>query len=81
MFEVADKVGFYDVDFFTLELDDDRHLSYRDDVKNLATMMKKLVQRMIEKNHSDSESVRKVYEKYIVLYHLMERCGVFGCLS
>ncbi len=72
VFEVADSVGFYDVDFFTLEFDDERHLSYRDDVKNLATTMKKLVQRMIEKNHSDSESVRKVYEKYVATLPLSQ---------
>lgn len=72
VFEIADSVGFYDVDFFTLEFDDERHLSYRDDVKNLATTMKKLVQRMIEKDHSNPENVRKVYEKYVATLPLSQ---------
>lgn len=62
VFEMTDKLGFYDVDFFTLELGDSRHLSYRDDVKNLAATMKKFLIRMIENKPEDT---KKIYEKYI----------------
>lgn len=65
IFEVEDNFGFYDVDFFTLKIDDGRHLSYRDDVKNLAAAMKDLVNRLFEKNKSDPEKVKKLYQKYV----------------
>lgn len=65
IFEVEDSFGLFDVDFFTLELEDDRHSSYRDDVKNLATVMKKLVERLLAKNSSEPEKVKKMYAKYV----------------
>lgn len=65
IFEVEDSFGLFDVDFFTLELDDDSHSSYRDDVKNLATVMKKLIERLFAKNSAEPEKMKKMYAEHI----------------
>ena len=78
IFEFSDKLGFYDVDFFALELNDDRHLSYRDDVKNLAAAMKKLLQRMIEKNPKRAKEIYKKYIESIPLNQSMWRFRLFA---
>lgn len=78
VFEVADKLGFYDVDFFTLEMNDSRHLSYRDDVKNLAAAMKKLLQRMIKKMPEDAKKIYKEYIESIPLNQSVWRFRLFA---
>lgn len=65
IFEVEDSFGLFDVDFFTLELEDNRHSSYRDDVKNLAAVMKKLVERLFEKNSAKPEKMKRIYVEYV----------------
>ncbi|MEI8343992.1 MAG: hypothetical protein WCF93_03525 [Candidatus Moraniibacteriota bacterium] len=65
VFEVEDSFGLFDVDFFTLELDDDGHSSYRDDVKNLAAVMKKLIKRLLAKNSAKPEAMKKMYSDYV----------------
>ncbi|HBR78874.1 MAG TPA: hypothetical protein DEA46_00400 [Candidatus Moranbacteria bacterium] len=65
IFEVEDSFGLFDVDFFTLELEDDRHSSYRDDVKNLAAVMKKLIERLFAKNSAKPEKMKRMYAEYV----------------
>ncbi|HBI50434.1 MAG TPA: hypothetical protein DDY21_01120 [Candidatus Moranbacteria bacterium] len=64
IFEVEDSFGLFDVDFFTLELEDDRHSSYRDDVKNLTAVMKKLIERLFAKNYAEPEKMKRMYAEY-----------------
>ena len=65
VFEVYDSFFLLDVDFFTLELSEKDRLSYRDDVKNLAAVIKDLATRVINKNCGDIEAVNKTYTQYL----------------
>lgn len=81
VFEVADSFALYDVDFFTLDFEEERHLSYRDDVKNIAVTMKKLLERILVSKCSDFENARKLYEKYVdslPFSHAMWRFRLFA---
>lgn len=51
----------YDVDFFTLALDSHKHISYRDDIRELAAMLKMLTHRFFIKFCQDGEKVRSKY--------------------
>ncbi len=64
-FKVGDGFAFYEIDFFTLETSQKRHTSYRDDVRNLAATLKKLCQRVFEKNKENEKEVRRIYSQYI----------------
>lgn len=52
----------YDTDFFKLELGVDQRYGYRDNVKDLLAVVKKLAERLIAYN---GENARRIYEKYI----------------
>lgn len=65
VFPLREIFYLFDVDFFTLEPGDKKHLSYRDDVRELAATIKELVSRLIEENCVEVEDVRAIYEKYI----------------
>lgn len=65
VFEVYDSFFLLDVDFFTHELSEKDRLSYRDDVKNLAAVIKNLATRIINKNCGDIEAVNKTYTQYL----------------
>ena len=49
VFQYTDLFSLYDVDFFTLEIEDKHSYSYREDIKNLAATIKKLVEGTIAK--------------------------------
>src|SRR3989344_3846960 len=55
----------FDVDFFSLEVGDRKHYSFRDDVRDLAAAVKTLVTRAIGGSSEQPDKVRHVYKKYI----------------
>ncbi len=65
VFPVQESFYLFDVDFFSLELDSKKPLSYRDNVLELMAVIKTLVDRLIGGNCSDSVSVRNFYVKYV----------------
>jgi len=64
VFDFEDSFALYDVDFFTLELDGKRSDSYRADVKNIAAVIKKIVERTIGKKCGDTNQAKSLF-KYI----------------
>jgi len=62
VFDYMDSFSLFDVDFFTLEIQDKRNTSYREDVKNLAAAIKKLIQRTIGKKCGDDNEAKKSFE-------------------
>ena len=65
VFPVHDSFYLFDVDFFSLELDSKKPLSFRDDVRELMAVIKTLVNRIIGSNCADVTLVRRIYEQYI----------------
>lgn len=65
IFPVHDSFYLFDVDFFSLELDSKKPLSFRDDVRELMAVIKTLADRIIGANCGDSILVRRYYEQYI----------------
>lgn len=64
-FKIGDGFAFYDVDFFTLETGQKKHISYRDDVRELAAVLKLLIVKIFRKHDGNTEKIRELYEKYI----------------
>jgi len=65
VFSIEDSFPLFDVDFFTLESGEKKHLSYRDDVRELAATIKVLISRLISEKHVKADVVRKIYNQYI----------------
>ncbi len=65
VFLIHDSFYLFDVDFFALELDSKKPLSYRDDVRELMAVIKTLVDRLIAGNCTDQTSVHRYYQQYI----------------
>ena len=67
VFPIHDSFYLFDVDFFTLELDSKKPLSYRDDVRELMAVIKTIIDRIIiiGGNCTDRDLVRSYYEKYV----------------
>ncbi len=63
VFKVYDSFFLLDVDFFTLELGE-KNLSHRDDIKNLAAIIKHYAIRTIGKQCDDAQIVIRLYDKY-----------------
>lgn len=66
IFSIGDMFSLFDVDFFTLTLDRDRHLSSRDDVKDISAVAKNLLTKLIGNSCDQPKEVRRLYEAYIV---------------
>lgn len=62
IFEYVDLLPLYDVDFFTLEIENRRSVSYREDVKNLAATIKKLTERTIGKKCGDEKEAKRLFD-------------------
>lgn len=67
VFSIQDSFYLFDVDFFTLELDSKKPLSYRDNVRELMAVIKTLVDRLLGSQCSNSAVVRNLYGEYIQL--------------
>src|SRR3989344_2576538 len=63
-FEVGEAFYLIDVDFFKLELNEQDRLSYRDDVKNLAAVIKQFAMRTIKKQCENPILAGELYNKY-----------------
>lgn len=75
VFPVQDSFYLFDVDFFTLELDSKKPLSYRDDVRELVAVIKTLVDKLIKGNCDNPTRAREYYEKYVAT--LPESCAMW----
>ena len=65
VFPIHDKFYLFDVDFFSLGLGDEKDLSGRENVKDLAATIKIIAQRLIGGNCNKPEVAREPYKKYI----------------
>jgi len=65
VFPIEDTFPLLDVDFFTLESKQRNYSSYRDDVRELATVVKMLVSQLIDKKYDEADIVQKIYNQYI----------------
>lgn len=57
-FEYRDPFALYDVDFFTIEIENKGSSSYREDIKNLVATIKKLVKATIGRSENPAEAKR-----------------------
>jgi hypothetical protein len=64
VFSIRETFHLYDVDFFTLELGKREHLSHRDDVRELAAVIKILSEKTIGSHDTDPWRGKELYEKY-----------------
>lgn len=64
VFGIEENFYLFDVDFFKLEIESERHISFRDDVKNLVAVIKKLAENEIG-SCDNPEKIKELYEKYI----------------
>ena len=65
VFPIEETYHLFDVDFFTLELGQKEHLSHRDNVRNLAAVIKVLTQQLIQERCDKPQDAHAIYEKYI----------------
>ena len=65
VFEIGETFHLFDVDFFNLEVGAGRFNSERDDVRDLAAVVKIFSERTIGNQCDDSENVKAIYKKYI----------------
>lgn len=65
VFPIEEMFHLFDVDFFELQLGEKEHLSYRDDVRQLAAVIKILLQRLVGDRCVNTDVVRKIYNQYI----------------
>jgi len=65
IFPIEDTFSLLDVDFFDLELGQKERLSHRDDVRELAAVVKVLIERLIGKKCAEADAVQRIYKQYI----------------
>lgn len=65
VFPIKETFPLLDVDFFTLESGESNHSSPRDDVRELAAVIKVLANRLIGEKCSETDTIRKLYKQYI----------------
>lgn len=65
VFPIGDMYSLFDVDFFALSLGHERHLSSRDDVRDVAAVAKIFIDRLIGKKCDKSQEVRRLYDTYV----------------
>ena len=65
IFDINDKHYLSDVNFFTIEMDDERNISYRDDMRAQAAVIKTLAQRLISSKCADADAAKHFYETHI----------------
>ena len=62
VFDYMDLFSLYDVDFFTLKIEDKRSYSYREDIKNLAATIKKLLEKTIGVKRGNANEAKRLFE-------------------
>lgn len=65
IFPIEEMFYLFDVDFFTLQPGQSEHLSSRDDVRELAALIKVSSQRLIGERCGEADEVRRIYKSYI----------------
>lgn len=65
VFDRGELFPLFDVDFFQLTLEEERHASSRDDIKDLAALGKVFVVRKMHAVHCDPTEVRRYHEVYL----------------
>lgn len=63
VFPVSDSLYLYDVDFFSLDVAQERHISHRDDVRDLAAVIRTTIEKTI--GQADKEEARRLFSAYI----------------
>ena len=61
VFDYADLFALYDVDIFTLEIEDKRSYSHREDIRNLTATIKKLIEATIGKKCAEAKEARRLF--------------------
>ena len=61
VFEYVDLFSLYDVDFFTVEIEDKKSYSFREDIKNLAATIKKLIKETLGKKCAIPVDARRLF--------------------
>lgn len=65
VFPIQEIFYLFGVDFFSLKPSDKKHLSYRNDVRELLATVKVLAQRLIGARCDEADTIRTIYEKYV----------------
>ncbi|MCK9329520.1 MAG: hypothetical protein M0Q94_06560 [Candidatus Cloacimonetes bacterium] len=65
IFDVSEQFFLFDVDFYDLDVDSGHHHSQRDDIRDLAAVIKKLSERVIGTKCSEESNALRLYSKYI----------------
>lgn len=65
IFPVQETYYLFDVDFFSLNLNQGNHFSSRDDVRELAAVIKILVDKLIGEHCAKNDDIKKIYNQYI----------------
>ena len=65
VFSIEETFHLFDVDFFVLEPGQKKHLSHRDDVRELVAVVKILTCRLIGSKCKEADVARKLFEQYI----------------
>src|SRR3989338_2222906 len=65
VFPIGDMFSLFDVDFFTLSLEHERHLSSRDDVRDLSAVAKIFADKLISKSCNKPDEARRLYNTYV----------------
>jgi len=61
VFEYSDLFSLYDVDFFSLKIENDKGVSYRQDVKNLFAVAKKIIEKTIGRSCGDDKNAKQLF--------------------
>lgn len=65
VFTLNERFYLFDVDFFTINVGQKDYLSYRDNVRELAAVVKVLVTKLLENKKNSPLEVRRIYDTYI----------------
>ena len=66
VFEISDRYALSDVDFFDLELGQTKPHAFQRDVRELATVVKTLLDRLVGERCTESAEIERIYEEHIV---------------
>lgn len=65
IFQINELFYLYDVDFFSIDIGQKDYISYRDNVRELAAVIKVLVTRLLENQQGNPTEARRIYDTYI----------------
>jgi hypothetical protein len=65
VFHLNELFYLFDVDFFTIDVGQKDYISYRDNVRELAAVIKVLITRLLEVKNDKHDEVKRIYDTYI----------------